>query len=1700
MNNPKSNKVDLITALANHEDRDTTKEQILLILEEQNIDLTDKSCADLICHMTSTYKSEYVGKQDDKIEKECVVKGKTMDLSSRHKEHINWKYKEIILAVKEYKASLNWIEIYKLMDNSTLKIKNLECFYLMIDLWSLINGNNTFPYGLFFGDWSNKQTQIDFITYLMESDPKKTNVFSNVFLTKIASLEDIKKGKVLYEEEKEEKNTNTKHPFTLQKRNFFKTHESNFNCVELFRCIANINSNLLIERASVLAPDWCLLGLSFIQPNFESLFENLLFDLFKSEKYSGIVKILYKQHPAALAEKMAKSLKFGISLSKILDIVLEAKMLPYILETLSPPYFSFEVLILSSKRDHLNIHLWMRNMYQTRKDQFINLFIWYLTEKFDSIDINEIYNKSISSDDQQEVFQRLIFPLSIDLTVSLIKTLEQLSISYTKDTITKFNKLKALLPIELKSLAHRRTKIESYSNEFITSITSGKKSIADGILTLQNQLKGDIYQRDLANNTFTYLVENYKNFHKLENYELMAVFYGRLIENKILPLTFQNKAINNILESLKYQKTGLQCNFALLCLENMYNYLKKEKKQILNEIETFEVVKSCLKDDEILFDEKQNNKGISLEELLSELFYIQNLQEESKNKQDNENKDIKMKELFDNVLLGSSVADEYNENFYNDIIRYYFANKIYEYKNYDTYVKFFCILGEDFFEQFLTKSLFLLKSMLNYNVDKYIEINLASAIGTLLGKMTIAKNRIFNIEIFDTYEYIQQCISKKKFTLCVYFTINFLRQGIHGLVFKPNNPWFMHILDQVSDLHHVNTNIYNEIAQIYKTYNIKFIPKQNVLENNLNKIMYLTNYSLESYESLLKHVISLALDFSIREVCTGFIDRTCDIAIDSGSKFILKIKINPLKEKKLFYNLILNLAKSLTHISAHEPVKTSIVSNVSFFVKNANLELETEEIYKIALENLSSCIKVIEGYAMSKIDTVFVKLYRDYISKKNESGQSSNENSIDYGSSTISDDSLDVFSNIFILTDKPMFEKIEIKPVLLTEINDLRNTLCNISKRIPNKKVSIINREWNNLLRVIDDERIYPEFNRVLSFIEESDCKDELCENLCQCIVGYILKDVSKRDLLLNMLNHIFILSFKTAKEVLSWMIYSEDDRKLNVDLVSGFVEHCLINLAEYDQHVGKCIKKDEKYFKFIMELLNRLILDDVKICTPYDFVYTIESLSRVNEEKYDDRIFDILKKVSDMMMPVEYFYESEVGYKLGSVDGIPIFEERMHKRMYLAVDFYKDKEKARNIDLIENTYKKGNTEIKIENDKNLYQRNTNSVFGPRDVNYNKDLVKDIKNANLNEKLNIRNNDKYGDKYSTQKILDKNQDSRTLIREIPQPLPSLEYPLSTRNLIFITLGGIHINWDIFIRDCKMPSLFSLSKIKKLIDFVATVDDFYLVLKIITPYYIESVHKKNYLFKKLYTYFLIELFKKVERTFCNMKKKECEYFIDLENEKEYQNCIYSFLKVISPMKMPIFVYSLLEIISLDYILDMVVQNEGFYIFRELLGLLNKNEKFLFTLTQFFIRVQEKHTQIFNKLANYFSLFTDNKYVFLKNFFNANKKINLEQKVEPMEFYSYRPTYLSIVNYLKGEISEKIIVKIKGLEENQRYWVLYALIDSLGTRNYVSENALKMLKMCDSEFDLIKRICLERNVANVPEMLKVAIEEMNLIDEK
>lgn len=1125
-------------------------------------------------------------KQKRQIEKKEIAR---MILFMADFPERNWNIKGIMEAIKINLEEINWRDVYSYFLEEDFNIWSLDSLYVIIDCWVCISGIITVPYEIFFKRWKNSRSQIYFIRLIIESDERKTQLYSNVFFKRIVKLEETR---------------------NLRFKNIL-NYESTFNCVELFECIKTLDSNILIEQIAKKAPEWCLLGLSHVYPSFKRFFDELLINFMRGSSSNFVFYILFKNISKIILQNLQKYMSNGISLSKVLDIILEQKMLPFVSEELDPPNICMDIIILSSLRDHLNLGIWLNNMMVSKKDIFANILINYIefkvqgiTEMKSEFDLNVKLNNLIIDK---------LFPLTVEIIITFIKTIELFQKQLNFETINRLNQLKKQIPQIIKIKKGNDYNIEEQASSFISSIINSQMTIKEGVENIKEMQKGDNNLKELTFRIFSTLIENYTALYKLPNSDLLANFYGELIKNDIIPKPFLKVALSYLKESLRYPETDREFHFAFKCLES---FIRKMPK-FLSEIETIENVKNNLLKKELILVDENFYSRMKFHELF-ELCFKFNVSNEHisilnnlKNSKISENIEVLNKEEFGIILF-----------------------RIVEKEEVSVIIKIADQMKNNF--EFVYSCLNFTKILLNFHMEN--EIEFVKKLGTIIGSLTLARNKIVILEKFDFKKFLIDSIECRRILFSVAFLCSVLKQGKQGKIFVPNNPWLMRILNILSELYSCTLqNVRKEIFEIFKFFNLPLTHTS--ITNFKSKTRdYLLEYSFQNESSgfskidneNIKHVISLAFDFSIREIFETIVENACEIALKTGMALFKTIEVEKGNDFPLFRNLLINLTKSLCYVSSQEPLRACMSGNINYFLKLSSIELTPEEINFLVTNNQENCCDLIERSGVSRISDLINENFKN--------------TEIRYGTNTDID--------LEILENTTHVEKIHIKPIEQMDYQEVKSHLLQISRKKIENSLDFVSEEWHCLLGNNSEE----EFNRIISFIVKSEDKDLECLKLCKYITGHLVKIgnqtnisgisenvdfVSQEDsleFLFQCLKNVFKISHRTQKEVLSWLIYSSDPRRFSVKFVSKFIEYQLLNLVEYDQALAKSLNNEEN-IDFIINLLSNLLTEDVQICTVYDFIATLESLSNLSD---NTKVYDFFQKISSLMMLFENFNTSE--------------------------------------------------------------------------------------------------------------------------------------------------------------------------------------------------------------------------------------------------------------------------------------------------------------------------------------------------------------------------------------------------------------------------------------------------------------------------
>jgi len=1074
--------------------------------------------------------------------------------------HREWNLEVILKCINEAFEGINWRDVYEKFFETDLKIWNKDYLYTLVDCWVYISGIITVPYEIFFRKWQNRENQIEFFKILLECDVRRTQVYSSVFFEKILTKEDLK---------------STKYKRSIE-------YESNLNSIDLFKSLKEIDAVEVIDVIKESSPEYCALGLATVQPYCEDVFDKLMVQFSEGITSQFVYFILFTRYRDAALHSF-KRCSDKISLTRMLDIFLEHKMLPVITEVPEPTDLCYDIIILSSRRDHLNLEIWLSNFLKKNADQFIQ----YLAGRL----LKDSGEGAIKSEPEMFPFNRQIVNVILKMLETSTKSLSDGSLAIVREIRSQMGDTKGA---EKPSPTDKAT-------TFISEVINSHIAVDDSVARLGEFIKGDDYSVAFAKRVFSLLLDNYSSLYRLPNSDMLAVFLGELIRRKILHKPYLKVILQLIKNSLEQPDNDREYTFAFRIMEIFFN----EIPEFFLEIENIENVRHGLIKKDLIVVDEDTQRDLELDDLLNILFNKDEDMSGVEEFLDNEmghalsNLQISNGHQDCNTFEESCIMKNYGLS-YSSISRYLLRNL--DSERTERFLESNTAAKTSFFKFFVQKGFSLIKLLFTYKFRD--EVEYCEKLGSLLGKILVRRNRPVLLDAFDFKSFLLKSIEYRRISISISFVVSFLKEGRDGLIFVPHNPWLMSILELLSELYCCTlADIRDKISGLYSHCGLKLTYK-----STLRMKEHLVKYVIE-FEGILKQVVAAALDFSVREICNKIV-KSCYAIAKSTAKQLFT-RLGGENRFFLFRNLLVNLTRSLIHISAQEPLKASMCGNITHFLKLSMNELPLETVYEIVSQNLFVCCSIIEKAGITHVNESVSAFYNELLQEESPADAPG----------------LDPKNSLRILSESCFVEKVNIRSIENAEYQEIRSFLIQIGKKMPTKKKDYISEEWHTLL----GPNRSGEFKRIMAVISKSPDRDELCLSLCKYLVGHALKTNCTKDYVFGFISAIFDLSQKCKSEVVGWLIYSEDQKKFNIPLIKRFIQWDFVCLEELDQSLSKLLKiEDQKFLVFVIDLLDSLILHEIKLCTVYDFIYTIESLNKIND---NPKIFEFFKKIESGMM-----------------------------------------------------------------------------------------------------------------------------------------------------------------------------------------------------------------------------------------------------------------------------------------------------------------------------------------------------------------------------------------------------------------------------------------------------------------------------------
>lgn len=486
-----------------------------------------------------------------------------------------------------------------------------------------------------------------------------------------------------------------------------------------------------------------------------------------------------------------------------------------------------------------------------------------------------------------------------------------------------------------------------------------------------------------------------------------------------------------------------------------------------------------------------------------------------------------------------------------------------------------------------------------------------------------------------------------------YLTINrnksmYLTNHLKGVLEKNN------LLDDdfIYEITYLNSRYLKIASQEFVNYNIKNNEKINcnfmekLIKEQLENLNYNLTYKLKG-SRLVQRILKISIDFTISNIYEDIKLKINELLIPVMNNIIknrydfeefyknnLKgFELKDLKnkiygEKKIIsYSLFISCVDMFLKYLLINIFKVRLEKNIKYIFKRAKLSYEEIITGSFFKENF----KTFNYIFLSKIVNEL------QIEMENQGFIFNGFGNIEYD---------------FLFSIKPIKKLLKNNKIIMNS-KEIEEKIDLLACHIPIEEST----EINILIDQIKDIFSFPEkdnnnlINLLINKLKNLPNLDKNCINIAEEFMGILLKNFNIH--LYSLILQILELSFKTKCLISDWIIYSDDERKLNIDLVSNLIKDGILNYQELDMFISRnlfTINNEKSYQTFVQKKYLDFLLKLLLELPIYYFIQSIQEIEKVNKKIVSNSLNEILLNLNK--------------YGLEDID-ISNFEEEYKKYLY---------------------------------------------------------------------------------------------------------------------------------------------------------------------------------------------------------------------------------------------------------------------------------------------------------------------------------------------------------------------------------------------------------------------------------------------------
>lgn len=410
----------------------------------------------------------------------------------------------------------------------------------------------------------------------------------------------------------------------------------------------------------------------------------------------------------------------------------------------------------------------------------------------------------------------------------------------------------------------------------------------------------------------------------------------------------------------------------------------------------------------------------------------------------------------------------------------------------------------------------------------------------------------------------------------------------------------------------------------------------------------------------LRRFFELAIGKTIQEVLLPVVERAVSIATFTTKELVLKDFALEKDEKKLeraAHNMASMLAMSMSLVTAKDPFAESLAANLRNFMMQNNYGEHAgimEQVAIAARDNVDVIISLAEAAARDRaiveIDDALMPAYaaRQQYAQVT-AGVANPEPFVDQVPSEFAlqlpeplgvrpdgllPQQLAVYDDFYVSSGEP--GAFDTAAPVTVPVAVLEQAVSQIEFALDKIKSLVSQSSASSVSDLEADSPIFVLISQLLTLAMRSPVRDELMLKTSQMVVSLVFKpEVSQlqREVLCFLLGKLCELSALAAKEVVLWLIYSEDERKYNVEVIGTLLRARLIAASEIDVNLVKDILARNKLaISFAAGLILDAVLSEHPYCLRTDFTGILEALEVLVREDGDDVSAKTARSVLDAL------------------------------------------------------------------------------------------------------------------------------------------------------------------------------------------------------------------------------------------------------------------------------------------------------------------------------------------------------------------------------------------------------------------------------------------------------------------------------------